>query len=158
METSVLNVFVISWLLCNAHNSVSSSWLSPEKRVSPYCCGSSTTGSPVTCWPSTSHGLTTIRIFIMQVLLSCLHLYLWTNHHPDICADLIFIFIFILWLTANLIFNHARQEFTHYFVHILLCYAMLTSLTSRRWTENKPRLGSPYSRHHSWLWQVLFSQ
>ena len=106
---------VISWLLCkvfcNAHNSVSSSWLSPEKLVSPCCCGSSTTGSPVTCWPSTSHGLTTTRIFIMQVLLSYLHLYLWTNHHPDICADLIFIFIFILWLTTNLIFiMHVRNS------------------------------------------------
>ena len=44
-----------------------SSWLSPERPASLCCCGSSSTGSPVTCWPSTLHGLTTIRIFIMQV-------------------------------------------------------------------------------------------
>ena len=121
LTSTVLCVFVIScdflesWLLCkvfcNAHNSESSSWLSPEKPVSPCCCGSSTTGSPVTCWPSTSHGLTTIQIFIMQVLLCYLYLYLWTNHHSDICGDLIFIFIFILWLTTNLIFTmHIRNS------------------------------------------------
>ena len=44
-----------------------SSWLSPERPASLCCYGSYTTGSPATCWPSTSHGLTTIRIFIMQV-------------------------------------------------------------------------------------------
>ena len=158
---------VISWLLCkvfcNAHNSaVSSSWLShfhyqrsrsvlvavvplPRDRqlhADHQLRMDSPPSGSLSCrsYKTISLSLSLDQPPSWYLRRSYLYIYLYplTHDQPDL--------------------YHARQEFTHYFVHILICYAMLTCLTSRRWTENKPRLGSPYSRHHSWLWQVLFSQ